>query len=172
LPAPSGTFLFETTVLSAFALVGRLDLLEARYSSRACWVDAVHAEVLAGIGEHPSLGDVLVSAWLGPPIEVFAVAEIERVRQRLGAGRHNRRHLGEAASIVVARREGWTLACDDFDAGRVARDEGLPVVTTPMILRALVRHGQLTAGEASGLLLHLVEGQGRRLPVPDEAWFQ
>lgn len=171
MPRPAGEFLFETTVLSAFALVRRLDLLGARYAGRAHWVDVVHSEILAGIGENPSLGDVLAVDWLTPPVEVLAVDEVEGVRQRLGAGRSNRLHLGEAASIVVARRDQLIIACDDFDAGRVAESEGVGVVTTPMILRALVRAEALTASGARGLLLEMIEAHGRRLPDFDEDWF-
>jgi predicted nucleic acid-binding protein len=158
-------YLFETTVLSAFAIAGRLSNLAARYRSRAGWVDVVHAEIMSGLSVVPALGDVLAATWLPPPIETFAVKEIEHIRQLLGG--HAKRpaeHLGEAASIVYALRGGYTLATDDRDAKRVAESRGCRVITTVTILRACVRNGPLTLADANAMLVSLVQ-QGRRLPV-------
>lgn len=158
-------YLFETTVLSAFAIAGRLGNLETRYSSRAHWVDVVHAEIANGLSVVPALGDVLVATWLPPPIETFALADIERTRQLLGGhSRQPSKHLGEAASIVYALRGGLTLATDDRDAKRVAESCGCAVVTTVTILRACVADRQLTLTDANSMLASLVR-QGRRLPT-------
>lgn len=164
-------WIFETTVLSAFALVGRLDLLEHRYAGRARWCLEVHHEVMAGISDHPRLGDVVGSAWLGQPIQSFAVDRIERVRQRLGGGAADDRHRGEAASIVVAIDKDWIVATDDRDATRLARAEGLRTIGTPRILQACVRGGQLSPAEAVGLLGEMIDGYGRRLPRLTEDFF-
>ena len=159
------TFIFDTNVLSAFAIAGQLSQLEVRYRHRAHWVDVVHSEIARGVSTEPALGDVLAATWLAPPIETFAPADIERVRQRLGG--HARRpaeHLGEAASIVYALRHNHTFATDDQDAKRVAEHDGCLVVTTVTILRACVRDAQLTATEANAMLAMLVGEHRRRLP--------
>ena len=75
------TFIFDTNVLSAFAIAGQLSQLEVRYRHRAHWVDVVHSEIARGVSTEPALGDVLAATWLAPPIETFALADIERVRQ-------------------------------------------------------------------------------------------
>ncbi|HZR92982.1 MAG TPA: hypothetical protein VFA44_11325 [Gaiellaceae bacterium] len=165
-------WIFETTVLSAFALVKRLDLLEDRYAGRAHWCLEVHHEVLAGISGRPRLGDVIGATWLGQPIQSFAVDRIERMRQRLGGGAADDRHRGEAASIVLAIDNDWIVATDDRDATRLARAEGLRTIGTPRILQACVRGGQLSAAEAVGLLGEMIDGHGRRLPRLTEEFFE
>lgn len=71
-------------MLSAFALAGRLDLLEHRYHGRAHWCIEVQHEVMRGVAAHPALGAIVGARWLGEPIHSFAVDRIERMRQRLG----------------------------------------------------------------------------------------
>ena len=103
-------YLFETTVLSAFAIAGRLGNLDMRYRSRACWVDVVQEEIMRGISVVSALGDVLASTWLPPPIETYAVKEIEHVRQLLGGhARQPREHLGrlQASFMRCAEAIPW-----------------------------------------------------------------
>jgi predicted nucleic acid-binding protein len=116
---------------------------------------------------------VMAGGWLGDPLDTFAVVAIEHMRQRLGGGgSSNRRHLGEATSIVLAKQKAWTLATDDRDAGRLARSEGVAVVTTPMILRACSGSGAISPEDASEFLRNLVERYRRRLPILPVDWFQ
>lgn len=157
-------WIFETTVLSAFALVERFDLLESRYAGHAHWCAEVQHEILLGIPGYPSLGAVVGGTWLGEPIHSPAVDRIERMRQRLGGASADDRHLGEAATIVVARDNGWIVATDDFDATRVARSEGLRTLATPRVLQALVRDGEISADAAVDLLDTMIEVHHRRLP--------
>ena len=101
------TFIFDTNVLSAFAIAGQLSQLEVRYRHRAHWVDVVHSEIARGVSTEPALGDVLAATWLAPPIETFALADIERVRQRLGgrsATLGRRRPRTASLAAVTLRR--------------------------------------------------------------------
>lgn len=157
-------WIFETTVLSSFALVGRLDILERRYTGRAHWCLEVQNEVLAGIASFPALGAIVAAPWLGDPLESFAVDRIERIRQRLGGGPEDNRHRGEAATIVFARDNDWIVATDDADATRLARVEGLRTITTPRILQACTKDGQLSPDEALELFEEMIDVYGRRLP--------
>lgn len=159
-------WIFETTVLSAFALVGRLDLLEHRYAGRAHWCLEVQNEVMTGIASFPALGVIVGLPWLGDALQSFAVDRIERIRQRLGGGSEDDRHRGEAATIVFAMDNDWIMATDDADATRLARAEGLRTVTTPRILQACAKGGQLSADEAVALLEEMIDVHGRRLPRP------
>ena len=161
---PSTEWIFETTVLSAFALTGHLDLLERRYGGRAHWCVEVQHEVMRGVAAFPALGAIIGAAWLGDPIHSFAVDRIERTRQHLGGGPSDDRHRGEAATITVAKDNAWIVVTDDADATRVARAEGLQAISTPLILQACVRDGMLTAEEAKELLDVMIDDQGRRLP--------
>lgn len=156
--------IFDTTPLSAFSLVGRLDLLEARFAGHAHWTIEVHQEIVRGIGDTPVLSDVLAGAWLGDPIRSLAVADIERVRLALGGKSRDLRHLGEAATIIVAGAHGYIVAVDDRDATRLAQAHGLGTTSTVAILRDCVHAGLLTAQEAQDVLYSMIEDHGRRLP--------
>ncbi len=158
-------------MLSAFALVERLDLLETRYSGRAHWCIEVQQEIVAGIAAHPQLGDVIGSAWLGSPIQSFAVDRIERMRQRLGGGAGDDRHRGEAATIVAAMDNDWIVATDDRDATRLAGAEGLRTIGTPRILQASVEDRQLSADEAVAILEAMIDRHERRLPRLPRGFF-
>lgn len=157
-------YVFDASMLSAFAVVGRLDLLEARYTGRAAWTIEVQDELTRGLAETPSLSDALTANWLGEPVRCLRVDEIERMRRRLGSGLRDRRHLGEAASIVVASSRGWILACDDRDAVTVARSENIRIITTAAILRACIQDSVIALDDAVQLLDAMIDLHGRRLP--------
>lgn len=156
--------IFDTSPLSAFCLVGRLDLLGARYAGRAHWTIEVYDEVARGVADTPILSDVLTAAWLGAPIRSLAVVQIERLRAALGGKPHDRRHLGEAATIVVAEEHGYVVVVDDRDAVRLAQARGLGTTSTIGILRDCVHTGLLTAAEAHDLLYVMIDDCDRRLP--------
>lgn len=160
-------YLFDTSVLRSFAVVGRLDLLETRYSGRARMTVEVRAEIASSTGYEPSLNDVLAAPWLLPAVSSSAVDEIERIRWMLGGKSHDRRHLGEGGSIQVALENGWILAIDDRDAVRYAAAVGVRTVGTIAILRALVSDHALSADEAIRLRDEMVNIHGRRLPPID-----
>lgn len=168
------TYILETTVLSAFAVVRRLDLLERRYRDRAVWTAEVCDEILRGIREIEALGDVIAADWLPPPIHSFAVERIEQVRLALGgrARPGDVAHLGEAATIVVALDHGYVVATDDFDATRLAQTRGLRTINTLSILRACARDGWVSAGDAKALRDEMVEVHGRDLPEVTESDFE
>lgn len=157
-------YAFDATPLSAFSLVGRLDLLRRRYAGRAHWAVEVYDEIARGIAETPSLAAVLTADWLGEPISCLAVDDIQTVRLRLGGKSRDKRHLGEAATIVLAARNGWVAATDDRDATRLAKAEGVPTIGTIPILQATVRDSLITASEAKAILDELIDVHGRRLP--------
>lgn len=161
--SPAGV-IFDSSVLSAFAVVGRLDLLEARYAGRAAWAIEVQAEIVRGLAVAPSLSAVLTAAWLGEPTRCLAVDEIERTRLALGGTSRDRRHHGEAASLVIAAQHGLVFAVDDRDATLLARARGTPTTGTIPILRASVRSGALTAQVALDLIIEMREQHARRLP--------
>lgn len=165
-------YVFDTSVLRSFAVVGRLDLLETRYSGRARMTVEVRAEIALSTGYEPSLNAVLAAPWLLPAISSSAVDEIERMRWMLGGRSHDRRHLGEAGSIQVALESGWILAIDDRDAVRYAAVIGVPTVGTITILQASAIDQQLTPDEAVALLEEMIDVHGRRLPRPAADFFR
>lgn len=172
MPARPLDWIFDTTVLSAFALVGRMDILEARYGGRSCCPIEVQAEVISGISRHPSLGAIVGAAWLGTPVRLETVDQIEQIRQQLGGGILDDRHRGEAATIAVAAERDGIVVTDDTDATRLARAEGLRTINTTTILRAHVREGQLSPDDAVALLEEMIDVYGRRLPrLPSTSFY-
>jgi predicted nucleic acid-binding protein len=161
--APFGN-IFDSSPLSAFCVVGRLDLLAARFSGRALWTIEVYDEIARGVSDTPVLSDVLISSFLPEPIRSLAVDEIERLRLALGGKPRDRRHRGEAATVVVATAYSYTVVLDDRDATRLAQGRGLGTTSTVAILRECVHAGLLTPNEAHDLLYEMIDEHGRRLP--------
>jgi predicted nucleic acid-binding protein len=156
--------IFDSSPLSAFCVVGRLDLLQARFSGQGQWTIEVYDEIARGVADTPVLSDVLTTSWLPEPIRSLAVVDIERVRVALGGKSRDRRHLGEAATIVVAAAHGYVVAVDDRDATRLAQVRGLGTTSTVAILRACVHGGLIGAAEAHDLLYAMIDDHDRRLP--------
>lgn len=122
---------------------------------RARWADAVKSEVTYKAGQlrFACASQVLRAPWLGDPVELSSDAdlrEIEEVRLRLArAADGPLTHLGEAASIVLARRlERSGLVMDDRDARALAASAGIPCATTLHLLEALVAGDRFDCGEA------------------------
>lgn len=143
---------FDTSPLSAFARVGRLDVLETRFGDAARWTLEVQHEIRRGVAAHPYLDDVVGAEWLGEPIRLTDpgdLAEIERLRWALGGtDARPERHRGEAATMVASQRLDAVAVLDERDARRLAAARGIPIIGTEGILRACARHGQLTWDEA------------------------
>jgi len=157
-------WIFETTVLSAFALAGRLDILRELYGRRAIWTLVVYDELMRGVKEEPRLGDVAAADWLGEPRPVFNVARVENLRLRLGGHSSDGRHLGEATCIALAERTGAGILLDDRDAKRLAEALKIPTGTTLSVLAVAIQEGQVSAHQASELVADLIDRHGRRLP--------
>jgi predicted nucleic acid-binding protein len=157
-------WIFETTVLSAFALAGRLDILRDLYSRRATWTLVVHDELMRGVREEPRLGDAVAAGWLGEPQPVFDVLRVEDLRLRLGGRSGDRRHLGEATCIALAEQTGAGILLDDRDAKRLAEALDMPTGTTLSVLKVAISEGLISSQQASDLVTDLIDRHGRRLP--------
>jgi hypothetical protein len=57
---------FDTGPLNSFAVIARLDLLEAVCAGHAAWPLSVQRELRAGTRTQPALAGVLEAAFLGP----------------------------------------------------------------------------------------------------------
>jgi predicted nucleic acid-binding protein len=168
-------FVFDAGPLLAFARVRRLDLLEARYAGRALWTVEVRDEIQRALASIPPLGGILRADWLGEPVRMTDPAdlvEIERLRRALGGtAEQPLRHLGEAATLVLARREGATAVLDDRDARRLAHALGVPLTGTLGILRACARAGLLSPEEAWAIVEQMKSTGARFPPDVGPQWF-
>lgn len=80
--------------------------------------------------------------------------EYAQLRRRWGSAPDADR--GEAASIVLARRNAWILVTDDGTGYHAARRVGVCVTRTPQLLVAIVRVGWMTADEAWSALQQMI----------------
>jgi len=156
--------LANTTILSNFAAVGRLDLLKQLHG--CLYIPSqVHEEILdgleqgygfyTGISDHiyPSSQDgwvVLVSLSDGREIALY-----QSLTQRL--------HHGEAACLAIARHRRWAFLTDDKQARRTARDLGIVLSGTLGVLSQSVKQGLLTLESGNELLRKMI-ARGYRSP--------
>jgi predicted nucleic acid-binding protein len=146
---------FDTCVISNFALTGALGILEGLYRNKAHITDFVAAEILRGIqAGHARLGAIpkaVQAGWLkeiglrtGKERELFKTLSVS-----LG--------MGEASSIAIAKRRGLRFASDD----RVARAEAarldVPLTGTLGILVKAVRTGVCELRTADAYLGKMIE---------------
>jgi predicted nucleic acid-binding protein len=99
--------LLDNTVLSNFAVAGRVDLLRLALGDDAAAPPEVLAELQAGI----DLGRLPPNDWSW--LAILSLAESERaVYEQL----LERLNAGEAACLALARRRGYRVFTDDRDA--------------------------------------------------------
>lgn len=155
--AGAAYILLNNTVLSNFAKMGRMDLLETAVRGRAATTEAVLQEFNEGV----TLGHLPVVSldWL-PVLAMSAEEEttFELTHLRLGAG--------EASCLALAQHRNMRFAADDGDARGYAQRMGIPLSGTLGILVQLLREKTLTLEEGNALLSAMVQ-QGYRAPVAD-----
>lgn len=81
---------------------------------------------------------------------------------------------GEAICLALAKCRGWAVATDDRKAIRVARDEGIAIVTTPELVKHWADFVQAKE-EATAAVLHNIERFARFRPrkgTPLADWWE
>lgn len=147
---------FDADVLLSFAVDAHaLHLLRVRFTGRGRWTVTVREEIVRLAGRQPPQPQapraLRGTDWLGAPDRIEDQDELQRVesiRERLARDTdHPRQHLGEATCIVLAKRLDGLVATDDSGAKALAKQEGVLFVTTPRILSAMIRDGDLSCDE-------------------------
>ena len=154
----------NTTILSNFAAVGRLDLLRDLLGEVYLTTE-VYAEIQDGLAEgcdfyagieaflHPLAAD----GWL-------KLTSLEGDDERRLFGRLPKAlHHGEASCLAIATVRGWALLSDDDRARKAAGDLGVIVSGALGALTMSVRAGLLTLTEANALLSRMIQA-GYRSP--------
>jgi predicted nucleic acid-binding protein len=153
---------FDTCVLSNFALSDSLPLLKTLYPQSALTTDLVALENLRRIQSgHAALAAVrqaLAEGWLH---EVSCTGReekrlLENLSVSLGAG--------EASCIAIARSRSYVFACDDRAARKEATLCGVRLTGTIGILIKAVRQGTVELKQANAILRKMVE-RGFYAPV-------
>ena len=144
---------FDTCVLSNFALSGGFRLILDLYGGAASITDFVGAEITRGI--HHGRDGLRV---------VKAAVQSGRIRELSLSGEEEKALFedlsislgcGEASSIAAAKVRGLTFASDDRTARREAARLGVPLTGTVGILKKAVMGRHLAANEADAFLIKM-----------------
>jgi predicted nucleic acid-binding protein len=118
----------NTTVLSNFAAIGQLQLLQALYTSLHISTD-VYAEMQAGLEEGYRF-------YAGMETDIYPLSETGWIQMtgvtgeeelRLLSELPRRLHRGEASCLAIAKHRAWILLTDDLAARNEAARLGVPV---------------------------------------------
>lgn len=127
---------FDSSVLSNFALARALEIPKRLYAGRGFVTDHVRIEILRGVRSgHDALNLILEAVdagWLREAVlqTAEAKANFERLSESLG--------LGEASCIAVAHSRELVFASDDLAARREAEKLGIPLTGTLGILKKAI----------------------------------
>ena len=163
----------DTCSLVNFAVMGRVDLLEATLLGRAHWTQAVEYEVRMMASGIQTLKLIVDGGWLGHAIELDTPQDrtaVTAFRAFLG-GTSDRplQHLGEAESIqaVLSRSHlrDAVLLTDDHDATLLANSKQVRVWNTAALLADAFQRGDI-GHPAAYELLRSMRQVGRGVHVP------
>lgn len=147
----------NTTILSNFCAVGRLDLLRHVLGQVYISTD-VYAEILDGLAEGNDF-------YAGIEAQVYPLkddgwlhltAPDSDAELRLFGELQGGLHRGEASCLAIATRRGWALLTDDARARRAARELKVILSGTLGVLVQTVRRGLLSLEEADLLLGQMI----------------
>lgn len=154
----------DSTLLSNFAAVARLDLLETALGT-AYVAAAVRTEVSRGASRHPHLVPVEQLLSQPSPGWLRVITAHREADRRLLRSLPSGLHRGEAESLVIARRQRWLILTDDGLARRTAVRLGIELAGTLGVLTALADDGDLTLDDANRLLRQMIDLADYRSPV-------
>ena len=156
-------YIFDTTVLSNLAVVGRLNLLEKRYRTVGLTTVEVSDELRRGLqAGYGYLENVLQQIQsISPGGWLRIVAPESPAEHQLRGEFDLLLDPGEASCLALAISRGLILVTDDLAARQLAQERGVPLTGTVGILLALVRDGVLSLTEANGILAKMIERRYR-----------
>ena len=146
--------IFDTCVLSNFALAGSLRVIKSLYQDSAFITDFVSQEILKGIIKgHAGLAPIreaLKDGWLS---EIVLETEKEK---SLFSSLFISLGSGEASSLAVAKSRGFVFACDDKAARKEAELLGVKLTGTLGILIKAVRENIVGVEPADKILKKMI----------------
>jgi len=147
--------LLDNTVLSNFAVVSSIKLLQQAFESALVTTDVVMTEFEAGVarGRLPETD----LSWL--TVLTLTQSENALCKQLL-----RRLNAGEASCLAVAAQRQGRIFTDDQDARRIAAQMRIPISGTLGLLVFLVEKKNVTLGEANSLLQAMIHS-GYRTPL-------
>jgi hypothetical protein len=165
----------DTGPLIAFACADAraLRAIGELLGSEARWAEAVRDEILDQAGQQfPCARQVLRAGWLGTPVPLNDpqdLVDIEQIRQVfVRAGDGPRKHVGEAASILLAQRLTAAIVLDDRDAYAYAKEVcSLEVYRSLDLLLQILEDGAMDCDR--GWEIYQRMRRVSRLPVLDRS---
>jgi len=160
---PMLEYIFNTTALSNFAVVGHFDLLETRYRGVAHITVEVVDELRKGVhAGYTFLEPVLQEIEsVNPDGWLRVLVPLSMEEHRLRAEFDHLVDLGEASCLALAVSRGLTFITDDRAARRLASGRGVALTGTLGILIALVRDDNLSLAEANAMLTEMIRRRYR-----------
>lgn len=157
---PTNATVLNTTVLSNFAQVDRVELLLDL--PRLVTVDAVQEELEAGTETHLYIEHAL--AVLGEEIPVITPSTpSEELEEQLLKSLDP----GEAQALAVAEVVDGMVVTDDGDARMTANQRGVDLTGSIGLLVRFVENGHISAETADGYLKRWIDEAGFRSPARD-----
>lgn len=150
----------NTTVISNFSLVDRLDLLESLFTI-VYITPEVQEEVIRGLQEgynflKNTLNQIKVrSGWLRL-VNFETDSEQESYYQFC-----NKLHTGEASCLAIAKHRNWLLLTDDYAARKIAKINHIEISGTLGVLVSSVKRQIIEVGKADDLLAKMIRGNYR-----------
>jgi len=150
----------NTTVISNFSLVDRLDLLKSLFTF-VYVTPEVQEEVIRGFQEGYSflknaLNQIKVrSGWLRL-VNFETESEQESYYQFC-----NKLHTGEASCLAIAKYRNWLLLTDDYAARKIAKSNHIEISGTIGVLLSSVRQQIIDISNADELLTKMIAGNYR-----------
>ena len=147
--------LLDNTVLSNFALVGRIELLTNALGGQVVTTPQVIDEFNDGVarGRVPET-----------KLDWLEVLNLEAKEKTIFQGLLMRVNAGEAACLAVASLRNGRVLTDDRDARKLAAQLKIPISGTLGILLRLVQDNMLTLAEANEILEQMI-AEGYRSPI-------
>jgi hypothetical protein len=152
--------LLDTDLVSAFAWVKRMDILESLYSGNM----KIPQEVLTELARVPHL-KAAVDSRTANHIEVISLNPIGQdgleFAKLYSTGKYG---LGESAVMAYVRYNGGTVSSNNIkDVLEYCRDNSLSLLSTRAIIFDAVTSGVITEPEAEGVWAGMIR-KGRKLP--------
>lgn len=159
------SIIFDTTCLSHFAIIDRIDVLGDFVNGLQCHsTSVVLEEIRRGIPQHPELERIQAQEWITfqrLDDDLERLTRFVHWSRLLGAD--NSRNFGEASVLALATELGATALVDDLSAKRVAKRHYDQVHGTLWLLAEVWRLGGATEVQLCNLV-DLLANSGMRLP--------
>jgi len=142
---------FDADILSMFAKIEAIDLLEHLFEGKAVMTPKIRDEISVPLEYGYSFPIKVISTIKTVPLSNQALEEYGKLQENLSLGK------GELEAIAYCKTEGCIFATNDIKARECAKREGVSVISLQAILKALWRKGLKSKGEVKQILGRIKE---------------